>query len=101
RGVVRSAGDRRCGDRLCGPPHDRTRACDGADEGTRAGRGKTAARPLLELCARLHARRAGAVRARAVCELEEFMNPPSCMDGPLSARAFLVFWRMNRGAVMY
>src|SRR5438477_9710633 len=27
--------------------------------------------------------------------------PSSCMDGPLSARAFLVFVQMNRGAVMY
>src|SRR3954465_3921206 len=26
---------------------------------------------------------------------------PSCMDGPLSARLFLVFWQTDRGAVMY
>ena len=26
---------------------------------------------------------------------------PSCMDGPLSARAFLVFVQTDRGAVMY
>src|SRR4051794_22784800 len=28
-------------------------------------------------------------------------TPPSCMDGPLSARLFLVFWQTDRGAVMY
>jgi hypothetical protein len=28
-------------------------------------------------------------------------STPSCMDGPLSARAFLVLGQMNRGAVMY
>src|SRR4051794_14015819 len=25
----------------------------------------------------------------------------TCMDGPLSARLFLVFWQTDRGAVMY
>ena len=67
---------RRCRHRLCRAPHDRARACDGGNAGgrSRPWTKSRAAAAFWPFVLGFVARRAGAVRPGAVCELEKLLT---------------------------